>query len=71
MYLKIIHLRLRPGDVWVLWCIFWQQVQVLQGGVGHVAGEGGTIFLKLVRLGVGDVRGPTATQRHAAQPLVV
>jgi hypothetical protein len=68
---KMIHLSRGPGTPRVLWCVLWQQLQVLQGDVGHVSREGGAIVLKLVALRVRDARGPTATQHHAVQPLVL
>jgi hypothetical protein len=49
----------------------WQQFQILQRGVGHLAGEGGTIHLQFVALVVGDAKGPAAAQRRVVQPLVV
>jgi hypothetical protein len=49
----------------------WQQFQILQCGIGHLAGEGGAVHLQFVALIVGDARGPAAAQRHAVQPLLV
>jgi hypothetical protein len=31
----------------------WQQFQILQGSVGHLAGEGGTVLLQLIALIIG------------------
>jgi hypothetical protein len=49
----------------------WQQLQILQGGIGHVASKGGAVLLQLIALLVGDTWGPAAAQRHAGQPLVM
>jgi hypothetical protein len=67
----MIRLSRGPGTFWDLWCVLWQQLQVFQGGVSHVAGEGGAIILKLIALCVGDAIGPATTQRRAVKPLVV
>jgi hypothetical protein len=49
----------------------WQLFQILQRGVGHLAGEGGAIRLQFIALVIGDARGPAAAQRRAVQLLVV
>jgi hypothetical protein len=49
----------------------WQQFQILQGSVGHLAGEGGTFLLQLVALIIGSTWGRVTAQRRVVEPLVV